>query len=353
MDLSVKIIDWFNKKKRDLPWRETKDPYKIWISEIILQQTRVSKGIDYYLRFIRKFPDVHSLAKADLDQVMKQWQGLGYYSRARYLHEAACYIHQYLDGNLPSTYSELLKIKGIGEYSAAAIASLAYNEPVPLVDGNVFRVLSRLFMISLPKGTSSAKKQAHEIAGKIMNPKSPGLHNQAIMEFGAIQCTPKKPKCGSCVLNSACKAYSNQNVEQFPIRSKKNTIKNRYINYLVILTGSSVLIKKRETNDIWKGLYDFPSIEFPGQLSANKILKSDEWNAMFSGTETVNIRYTDLFTHLLSHQKIAARFFLVEVKKITPLLKKGNIPVPISELRDYPIPRLIERFLDEGPLAFS
>jgi len=318
MDLSQRLVNWYRDKKRDLPWRGTKDPYKIWVSEIILQQTRVLQGTEYYLRFIQEYPDIPHLAEADLDQVMKVWQGLGYYSRARNLHEAARYLHSNLNSRLPTSYNELLKIKGIGEYTAAAIASFAYGEPVPLVDGNVFRVLSRLFMIPHPKGTTHANRRSRDIAKNILDPENPGLHNEAIMEFGAIHCTPTKPDCTSCVLNQDCKAFVKNKVQEYPKPVKKPALKSRYINYLVILYNGKVLIKKRSGKDIWNGLYDFPSIETTAKQSAKKVVNSKEWSAFFAGAKMALHTFTNSYIHLLSHQKIYARFYITNVENPDP-----------------------------------
>jgi len=347
VSFSEKIIDWYKQNKRNLPWRETDDPYKIWISEIILQQTRVAQGIDYYLRFIQAFPDIRSLAEAETDEVMKLWQGLGYYTRARHLHEAAHQLIRHYHGKLPGSYDELITIKGIGEYSAAAIASMAFHEPVPLVDGNVFRVIARLFLIGLQKGTVAAKKAVDEIAGEIMNPERPGLHNQAMMEFGAIQCIPKHPDCPVCIFRSTCKAYRNGKVEEYPVTGKKGKLRDRYFNYLFIRTGKNTVIRKREGNDIWKGLYEFPLIETSTEIPKHNLPGSADWNALFTETQPVVITVSDTYKHLLSHQRIHARFFIITLESPSPLLIEKYLLIPIGDLGKCPVPKLIERFLEE------
>ena len=222
MNFSNHIRDWYNSNKRDLPWRNTTDPYSIWLSEIILQQTRVTQGLSYYLKFIDRYPTVHNLADADENDVLKTWQGLGYYSRARNLHFSAKYISKTLNGTFPSSSDELKKLKGVGEYTAAAIASFCYKEPVAVLDGNVFRVLSRYFGISTPIDSTNGKKEFKELAAECLNNQFPDEHNQAIMEFGALQCTPKSPSCSGCPLSVNCVAYNDDLVSQLPLKSKKN-----------------------------------------------------------------------------------------------------------------------------------
>jgi A/G-specific adenine glycosylase len=229
MNFSKTIIRWYNKNKRDLPWRHTKDPYKIWLSEIILQQTRVQQGLPYYETFVKKFPTVHHLAKANEDVVMKTWQGLGYYSRARNLHYSAKFISKNLKGKFPNNFEEIKKLKGIGDYTAGAIASFAFNKPYPVVDGNVFRVLSRYFGIKTPIDSAKGKNEFVEKATLLLDKKNPGTFNQAIMEFGAMKCVPQNPDCGKCPLKNGCEALANDTVSALPFKSKKNKIRTRYL----------------------------------------------------------------------------------------------------------------------------
>lgn len=246
---SAVLINWYQKNKRDLPWRNTKDPYCIWISEIILQQTRVVQGYDYYQRFIQRFPDVATLASADQGEVLKYWQGLGYYSRARNLHEAAKDILSRFGGVFPQDYGSVLSLKGIGEYTAAAIVSFVWNQPYPVIDGNVFRVLSRLFALDTPVDTGPGKKQIAELAQTLMDPMYAGIHNQAIMEFGALQCIPQNPDCENCPFVNRCLGYASGDILQFPVKSNKIKTRNRYFNYFFITNEGDTYLHRRTGKD--------------------------------------------------------------------------------------------------------
>ena len=234
---SEKIIAWYDQNKRDLPWRNTKDAYLIWLSEIILQQTRVDQGMDYYLKFAKEFPTVKHLAKADNEKVMKLWQGLGYYSRARNLHTTAKIISEKYHGKFPDEYSDILSLKGVGNYTAAAIASFAFNKPYAVVDGNVYRVLARVFGIESPIDSTQGKKEFETLATELLDRKKPASHNQAIMELGALQCKPVNPDCSICALNTMCFAYSKKRINELPVKAKKTKVRNRYFNYIVLLDG--------------------------------------------------------------------------------------------------------------------
>jgi len=262
MDFTNSLTQWYLQNKRDLPWRKTVDPYKIWLSEIMLQQTRVAQGTPYFMSFVSAFPTVFDLAAANEEQVLKLWQGLGYYSRARNLHKTAQYVANELSGIFPDNYNDLLKLKGVGEYTAAAIASFSYNEAVPVVDGNVFRVLSRYYNIDTDIAAASAKKEFVALAFELMPKDSPALFNQAIMEFGALQCVPKSPNCGICVFNTSCAALQKKKVDQLPVKSKKLKVRNRFFNYLVVSDDNeNTIIQKRTAKGIWHNLYEFPLIE--------------------------------------------------------------------------------------------
>ncbi|HEY4629161.1 MAG TPA: A/G-specific adenine glycosylase, partial [Flavobacterium sp.] len=255
MNFSNVLIKWYLQNKRDLPWRNTTNPYPIWLSEIMLQQTRVAQGMPYFLSFTTAFPTVFDLAAANEEEVLKLWQGLGYYSRARNLHKTAQYIASDLAGIFPDNYSDLLKLKGVGEYTAAAIASFSYNEAVPVVDGNVFRVLSRYFDIETDIAQASAKKEFAALAFELMPKDNPATFNQAIMEFGALQCVPKSPNCGICVFNESCAALQKKKIDQLPIKSKKVKVRNRYFNYLVVADeNDNTIIQKRTDKGIWHNL---------------------------------------------------------------------------------------------------
>ena len=339
MNFSQTIIRWYNKNKRDLPWRHTKDPYKIWLSEIIMQQTRVQQGLPYYETFVKKFPTVHHLAKAKEDVIMKIWQGLGYYSRARNLHHSAKFISKNLKGVFPNEFPEIKKLKGIGDYTAAAIASFAFNKPHPVVDGNVFRVLSRYFGIKTPIDSTKGRQEFYKKAKVLLDKKNPGIFNQAIMEFGAMQCIPQNPDCEKCPLKKNCRALANNMVSSLPLKSKKHKIRIRYFNYLVIRKNEKILIRKRTENDIWKNLYDFPMIETKKNVSYSQIKKILEINPKYV---ILNTKY---FKHILSHQIIFANFW--ELGKIKYRTTQNMTYIDKNQLHKFAFPRLIERFFDE------
>ena len=261
MNFSKLLIDWYLSNQRELPWRKTKNPYHIWLSEIMLQQTRVAQGLPYYLRFTEEFPTVFDLAEASEEKVLKLWQGLGYYSRARNLHFTAKEIVKNHQGQFPSDYHQLLKLKGIGSYTAAAITSFAFNQPYAVVDGNVIRVLSRVFGIEIPYDSVTGKKRFQQLAQELLIKNKPGMYNQAIMEFGALQCKPKSPNCSICPMQDFCIAYQAMEVHAFPVRSKKIKVKERFLHFLMIQTDNGICIGKRKSG-IWNGLYEFPFFEF-------------------------------------------------------------------------------------------
>lgn len=340
------LIDWYNINKRELPWRQTADPYKIWVSEIILQQTRVNQGFDYYLRFVERFPDIKSLAESDEQEVLKYWQGLGYYSRARNLHKAARIIQNNFNGVFPSNYDDIISLPGIGEYTASAVSSFAFNLPYATVDGNIFRVLSRLTSKDIPIDTTVGKRFFREIAQQLLDKKSPGLHNQAIMEFGALQCTPKSPNCSECPLSLYCEAYKLNLVELLPIKQGKTKVSNRYFNYLFIKNGDSTYLQKRTGKDIWKNLYELPLIETKEAVELENLLKSKEFVRMFDGVE-INIDGNGTKKkHILSHRIIYASFYTININAENEYLA-NFLKIPISELKSYPISRLTEIFLEE------
>ena len=343
--ISDSLINWYNINKRDLPWRGITDPYRIWISEIILQQTRVAQGYNYYVNFIQRFPAVASLAQAEEDEVLKYWQGLGYYSRARNLHKAAKQIMNDFGGIFPTNHSDILSLSGVGEYTAAAICSFAYNQPYAVVDGNVYRVISRLFGIATPIDSAKGKKEFAEAAQQLLDKSRPALHNQAIMEFGALECTPSSPDCTDCPLQTICRAYELKKTEQFPVKEKKTKVSNRYFNYLFIENGTNTYLKKRKGKDIWTGLYEFPLIETERLLSGKDLLKNTEFRQFFKGTDIEINQFSQPIKHVLSHQIISAQFISVRIedKSFSP---QEYIRVPISDLDKYPVSRLTEVFLE-------
>jgi len=345
------ILKYYHTHKRNLPWRDTQDPYKIWISEIILQQTTVKQGLDYYLRFIEKFPDVFTLANASEDEILKIWQGLGYYSRARNLHFAAKQIVSNFNGQFPSKYEDILSLKGVGEYTASAIASFAFNLPYAVLDGNVYRVLSRYFGIDIPIDSSEGKKYFSTFAQKILDKKNPAEYNQAIMEFGATYCKPFQPNCNNCYLNKYCSAYIENKVHLLPVKSKRIVKNNRYLNYLVFLIDDKfTLIHKRSEDDIWKGLYEFYLVESTETLNKNKVIfLLKEKNISF---ELISDFPT--IKHILTHQNLMIKFFLIHNVSIDNVnqLDKPMIKIPLSEINQFPFPIVIQNFIKEE-LMFS
>lgn len=346
MPLSSTLIQWYQTHKRDLPWRDIVDPYKIWISEIILQQTRVNQGLDYYHRFIERFPDVTSLATASEDEVLKYWQGLGYYSRARNLHKAARQIVSKYNGQFPNTYEEVIQLAGIGEYTAAAICSFAYNLPFAVVDGNVFRVLSRLFGVDTPIDSTAGKKVFKQLAQEILDKTQPGLHNQAIMEFGALQCVPVSPACNECPLVNKCIAYSENQVSALPVKRQKTQTKERFFNYLFIKSGNQTWLQKRTQNDIWKNLFEFPLIEDEKLLDKNELTQHDYFKTLFSDIQSdVHIQsVSPPIKHILTHQKIFAQCVLIEINAKSKKWEQF-VQIQIDELGDYAVSRLMEILL--------
>ncbi|MDR1524084.1 MAG: A/G-specific adenine glycosylase [Tannerella sp.] len=336
---------WYATHKRDLPWRNIKDPYRIWISEVILQQTRVAQGLDYYNRFVGRFPDARSLAEADQKEVLKYWQGLGYYSRARNLHEAAKDIQSRFNGIFPGQYDDVLTLKGIGEYTAAAIVSFAWNQPRPVIDGNVYRVLGRLFGITTPMDTGKGKQEYRELATLLMPPDQAGVHNQAIMEFGALQCIPQNPDCEKCPLSGSCAACASGNPQQYPVKQNKTKTRNRYFHYFFIICRSHTYLHCRTGKDIWEGLYEFPLIESDVPADFAELQEKTTFTELFreTGQPAISLEIKNR-KHVLSHQVLYATFYKVEIQKENAALKK-YLKIPLSALDEYPFPRLVSAFL--------
>jgi A/G-specific adenine glycosylase len=341
---SAKVISWYNANKRQLPWRDNRDPYRIWISEIVLQQTRVDQGISYYFKLLQQYPNVYKLAHAHIDQVLRVWQGLGYYSRARNLHATAQKIAFELDGQFPDNYHDLLKLKGIGEYTAAAIASFAFKEAVAVVDGNVSRIISRLYGIEQPIDTIAVKKRIKEAANKLIDKNHPDTYNQAIMDFGALQCIPSRPNCMVCIVKNICQAHQKGITKKIPVKTPKKKTQIRFFNYLVIYHQGKLLFNQRKENDIWKLLYEFPLIETKTNLTPTQLIAHSDWKHFFE-THNVKIhKYYSGYTQKLTHQQIFATFFLIYIDKI-PVGLKSFQQVPLNHISDIAIPRLIERFI--------
>ncbi|CAN5605910.1 A/G-specific adenine glycosylase [soil metagenome] len=337
------IIGWYQKNKRDLPWRHTSDPYKIWLSEIILQQTRVDQGLDYYKRFISRYPTVKKLAAAHEDDVLKLWQGLGYYSRARNLHFASKDIVKRFKGKFPVEYEDILSLKGIGSYTAAAIASFAFKKKYAVVDGNVFRVLSRYLGIKTPVNSPSAKKEFYEASMQLMDDHASYDFNQAIMEFGALQCKPQNPLCASCPLAGPCYAFAKKNVHLLPVKGRKIKVRTRYFHYLYIHKGKNIYVRKRTGNDIWKNMYDFPLIETQKKITTDKLMQLAEWKNHFFKKNFLLLSESKTIKHQLTHQTIFARFF--EIRTSSAIKTKGIQSIHHDNLSQLAIPRLIENYL--------
>ena len=344
-DFSKIIINWYKQNYRDLPWRNTTNPYKIWISEIILQQTRVAQGLDYYNRFVERFPDVLALAEADENEVLKYWQGLGYYSRARNLHAAARQIKELHNGIFPDKYEKILALKGIGEYTAAAISSFAFNLPYAVLDGNVYRVLSRVFGIETPINTPKAKKEFSALAQMLLDKKNPAGHNNAIMEFGALQCVPSSPGCSACPLVEKCAAFANGKLQNLPVKEKKNDVKERFFNYFFVQNGDFVYIKKREGKDIWKNLYEFPLIETEEKTDISDLIGKNEFQNLFGKTKLQISGQPFYVKHVLTHRIIYATFYNIILTENYDF--NGDfLKIQKSGLHEYPVSRLVEMFLE-------
>jgi A/G-specific adenine glycosylase len=342
MNFSKLLIKWYLQNKRDLPWRNTTNPYPIWLSEIMLQQTRVAQGMPYFYSFTTAFPTVFDLANANEEQVLKLWQGLGYYSRARNLHKTAQYIATELAGIFPNNYNDLLQLKGIGDYTAAAIASFSYNECVPVVDGNVFRVLSRYFDIETDIAQASAKKEFAGLAFDLMPKDNPATFNQAIMEFGALQCVPKNPNCGICVFNESCAALQKKKVDRLPIKTKKLKVRNRFFNYLVVADEKGqTIIQKRIDKGIWHNLYEFPLIETEKEENFESISTRIQ-DEFFKNNKILTIgEYNEKsIIHKLSHQHLHIKFWKVQLSQT---IENG---IDLDTLKTFPFPIVIHNFIE-------
>ncbi|CAM1358380.1 A/G-specific adenine glycosylase [Tenacibaculum soleae] len=342
MYMNKYILTWYLKNKRNLPWRKTKDPYMVWLSEIMLQQTRVVQGLPYFIKFTNEFKTVFDLAKADESKVLKLWQGLGYYSRARNLHFTAKYIANELNGVFPNNYKELLKLKGVGDYTASAIASICYNEPVAVVDGNVYRVLARYFGIRTPINSTKGIKEFKELAQSLLDVSQPGTYNQAIMDFGAMQCKPQNPLCDTCPFSESCVALAKKLVKELPVKEKKLKIKKRYFNFLVIVTDNDeTIIKERKGKGIWQGLYQFPLIETEKPISEIVLIENKDFYALFPADTTLSLFNTKDIVHKLSHQHLYTKFWIVRTRNIT------EKTVLWKDIKEFPVPILIDKFLNE------
>lgn len=350
MSFSRKILFWYSQNKRTLPWRRTRDPYKIWLSEIMLQQTRVAQGTPYYLKFIQHFPTVSDLAKASEEEVLKLWQGLGYYSRARNLHASAKMVVNEYNGYFPNTYKELLKLKGVGDYTASAIASICFEEPQAVVDGNVYRVLARYFGIDIPINSAEGIKYFRKLAHGIMDAKNIRDYNQGLMEFGAMLCSPKKPECPKCPLNDGCKALQAKKVDMLPVKKNRTKVRNRYFNYLVPLLSDSginkTILKQRKGKGIWQHLWEFPLLESDSEISVKSVKSRVNGILAINNVKAVYAYSDSPIIHKLSHQHLHTRFWIVETNE---LAGKG---IALSELEKYPVPVLIADFIETFKISY-
>lgn len=349
-EFSHTLIRWYHRHHRDLPWRHTTDPYKIWLSEIILQQTRVAQGLPYYLRFAEQYPTVFDLARADEQEVLRLWQGLGYYSRARNMHRTARQVVDEYGGTFPPTYAELLKLKGVGHYTAAAIASFAFGEAVPAVDGNVFRVLARIFGIKTDILSNPAKKEFTEVARQLIPNDDPATFNQAMIEFGAIQCQPIAPDCLLCPFNTMCYAFEHGAQAQLPVKAKKAKVRDRYLNYLVLENEGRLAMRQRTGKDVWQGLYDFYLVESPHLVEEmDQLLIHDARSAAWLETGRVELPQKT-YVHLLSHQRLHVQFWRVSTGEAgvgMSELPPDFLFYDLTEIEDLPKPILIDTYIKE------
>lgn len=333
MNFAATLLQWFKNSGRSLPWRETKDAYAIWLSEVILQQTRIAQGMSYWERFMIQWPTVNDLAAATEDEVLKAWQGLGYYSRARNLHTAAQQVVEL--GGFPQTFKELKTLKGVGDYTAAAIASIAFGEPVAVVDGNVYRVLSRYFGIDTPIDSTEGKKEFQALAQSLLPINEPADYNEAIMDFGATQCTPNSPHCSTCPLCETCVAFREQRINELPVKSKKVKQRERHFTYLYIEYEGKIAIHQRGAGDIWQGLWEFPQAE---QLTSSEDSAwKNEAQLLQKGVK-----------HILTHQILLADIYLWQPTR-RPQLPSEFIWIEKQDLENYALPRLIEILLKAVP----
>ncbi|MDD6209262.1 MAG: A/G-specific adenine glycosylase [Bacteroidales bacterium] len=341
----LKLIEWYKENKRDLPWRLTTDPYKIWLSETILQQTRVAQGLGYYNRILSRFPTLADLAQGTEEEILRLWQGLGYYSRARNMHAAAKDIVARFDGEFPADYKAMRSLKGIGDYTAAAILSFAWNLPYAVVDGNVYRVLSRLFGIDIPIDSVKGKRCFGELAQSLLPEEHAGIYNQALMEFGALQCEPANPDCSVCPFKDRCVAYARNKVSYYPVKEKKNKRRERYFTYLHIHSGGKLYLQRRQERDIWKGLYQFPLVEADALIDVLNLPEKTPFDGLLRNKEYKVLSVVDMPKHILSHQILYTRFIEINLKEPLQQVSPYSV-IEDKKLDNYALPVLIVKYLD-------
>lgn len=344
MNLSDELIQWYLKNKRDLPWRNTNNAYIIWLSEIILQQTRVEQGMPYFHRFLEKYPDVKSFAAADEGDILNLWQGLGYYSRGRNMLKTARQVVAEFGNDFPVEYDQLIHLKGIGEYTASAISSFSANKAKAVVDGNVFRVLARYFGMNEPINSSKGKKLFQDTANEVLNKEKPGLHNQAIMEFGAMLCKPKNPDCSACPVRLECYAYNNNVIAELPQKLKKTKVRERFFNYIVVTDGDVILMNKRDEKDIWANMHDFPLFESTHRITAEEVLLLPEFKTFF-GENSLIIKNYPIKKHVLTHQHLHAQFIIIDTKPIK--LEQKWFYTDANILKNLAMPKIIFIFINK------
>lgn len=346
MNFTQEVVSWYRLNKRDLPWRETRDPYIIWLSEIIMQQTRVEQGMPYFMRFAENYPTVADFAMATEDEILKHWQGLGYYSRGRNMHHTAQMVMENHAGYFPSSYDELLKLKGVGEYTAAAISSFSANEAKAVVDGNVFRLLSRYFGIDTPINSTAGKKEFSTLANQVLDKADPGTYNQAVMEFGSLQCKPVKPDCSICPLQPGCVAYQSNRVDILPVKLKSKPVRERYFNFIVAMQDQRVLICKRGPKDIWQNLYQLPLFETELPVIPASLIREPDFTRVFG--ENVKIKtVSQPIRHLLSHQRLTAQFIEITGYQDQEIAENGLFYADSTDLSTLAQPKLIFEFLEK------
>ncbi len=345
MSFQSEIVKWYYVNKRDLPWRETTDPYVIWLSEIILQQTRVEQGLPYFLKFLENFPDVKAFANASEERVLKLWQGLGYYSRGRNMLYTAKHVMDHFEGNFPTAYQDLLKLKGIGGYTAAAISSFSSNEKQAVVDGNVYRVLARYFGVEEAINSPKGQKQFAQLAQELIQDQEPAIYNQAIMEFGALHCKPKSPLCNQCPVQLGCYAYQHQKVEQLPLKLKKVKIRKRWFNYFVGINDDEILAKQRKPGDVWQQLYDFPLIESEQEVAIDDVALLAKVHELFG--KNVELKVLESKKHVLTHQTIYVQFFAIDNYIVNFNQHTEIKSVKLTTFKQLPHPKIIGDFIEK------
>ncbi len=342
MEFHKILTNWYLRKSRDLPWRKNQNPYHVWLSEIMLQQTRVAQGLPYFLKFTEAFPTVFDLANSEESKVLKLWQGLGYYSRARNLHYTAKIIANELEGQFPDNYKDLLKLKGVGDYTASAIASICFNQPNAVVDGNVYRVLSRYFGIATPINSTKGIKEFKELAQTLIDIEQPGIYNQAIMEFGALHCKPKNPLCNECPLQDSCVALEKKLISELPVKEKKIKVKKRFFNYIVIISkNNKIIMQERTQKGIWQNLHEFPLIETMHSIDEKELVLNDQFNEICPSETTISLHNTTDIIHKLSHQHLFTKFWVVKTNT------NDNDAITWEKAKELPVPVLISNFIQD------